>query len=50
MNADLGFNYHEALKRQKFTQDDVDELRKKAKAIKIAPKAMTNKQVTENSI
>lgn len=45
MNLDLEFNYEEALKRQKHSQNDVDALRKCVQKFEYVPKSLTNKQV-----
>lgn len=45
MNFDLKFDYAEALKREKYAQVQIDDLRESAKKCQIIPKSLTNKQV-----
>lgn len=45
MNFDLKFDYVEALKREKYAQVQIDDLRESAKECQIIPKSLTNKQV-----
>lgn len=45
MSADLEFHYKKALKRQKFTEADVDELREKVKKFESVPKSVGSKKV-----
>lgn len=45
MSADLEFDYKKALKRQKFTEENVNELREKIKKFEIVPKKLSSKKV-----
>lgn len=45
MSADLEFDYEEALKRQNFTEKDVDELRNKIESLDKVPKKLSDKKV-----
>lgn len=45
MSADLEFNYKKALKRQKFTEENVNELREKIKKFDNIPKNLSPKKV-----
>jgi hypothetical protein len=45
MNADLDYDYDEALQRQGHTQSDVDALRSSMLSHSVIPKSITNKQV-----
>lgn len=44
---DLKFDYGVALKRENFTQSQIDVLRESAKSLAVVPKSLTNKQVFE---
>lgn len=44
----MKYNYSEALKRENFTQAQVDELRESVKSCAIIPKALTNRNVNIN--
>lgn len=45
MSYDLKFDYREALKRENFTQGQIDTFREILKASVNVPKSVTNKQV-----
>lgn len=45
MCAELAFDYKKALKRQNFTQNDVDELREKVKSLNKVPPKLSDKKV-----
>lgn len=45
MCADLEFDYKKALKRQKFTDKDVNELRDKIKSLDNVPRKLSSKKV-----
>lgn len=45
MSADLEFDYKKALKRQKFTEENVNELREKIKKFEIVPRKLSSKKV-----
>ena len=45
MSADLEFHYKKALKRQKFTEENVNELREKIKKFDNIPKNLSPKKV-----
>lgn len=44
----MEFNYKKALKRQKFTEADIDELREKIKNLTNVPKSVSSKKVQKN--
>lgn len=45
MDFELKFDYLESLKRENFTQSQIDVLRESVKSCAIVPKSLTNKQV-----
>lgn len=45
MSYDLKFDYQEALKRENFSQGQIDEFRESLKTSANVPKSVTNRQV-----
>ena len=45
MEFDLIFDYNETLRREKYSQPQIDFLRESVKKCLIIPKSLTNKQV-----